>query len=97
MDPPKQQETIQDEDTDSDEKEEEDGKISIDNRSTIGSAIVNRVKTCPFKSCKKLNVKIGQDNWIVCNGCMKQYCFSCGRAIFGTRHFIKKCQRYTPV
>jgi len=72
-------------------------KISINNQSAIGSAIVKRVKQCPTKLCKKLNVKIDQDNWMVCNGCMKQYCFLCGKGINGTRHFEKKCQRYTPI
>jgi hypothetical protein len=85
------------EEEEEEEQNERDLKISIDNRSTFGSAIVSRVRQCPFKICRKLNVKIDQDNWIVCNGCMKQYCFLCGRAIFGTRHFDKKCQRYTRI
>jgi hypothetical protein len=76
---------------------EKDLKISIDNRSSIGSAIIKRVKLCPTKSCRKPNVKIDQDNWMVCNGCMKQYCFLCGHGINGTRHFEKKCDRYTPI
>ncbi|CAF2537677.1 unnamed protein product [Rotaria sp. Silwood2] len=79
--------------TDSDEIK--DLAVSIDNKSTIGAAIVSRVRRCPGKLCKKLNIKIDQDNWIICNECMKQFCFLCGHAIFGSRHFEKKCQRYT--
>ncbi|CAF1331820.1 unnamed protein product [Rotaria sordida] len=79
------------------DQNEEDLEISINNRSTIGSAIVNRVKQCPAKSCRKLNVKMDKDNWMVCNECMKQFCFQCGRLIHGTRHFEKKCQRYTTI
>jgi hypothetical protein len=84
---------------DSDETEEnkteQDSKILINNRSIIGSAIIKRVKKCPNTLCKKLNVKIDQDNWIVCNGCMKQFCFLCGHGINGAQHFEKKCERYT--
>ena len=76
---------------------EQDLKITINNKSAIGSAIVKRVKPCPNRSCRRLNVKIDQDNWIVCNECMKAYCFSCGRIVNGTRHYDKKCERYTPV
>ncbi|CAF0833076.1 unnamed protein product [Rotaria sordida] len=78
-----------------DNQNEQDSGISIDNKSTIGAAIINRVRRCPTKSCKKLNIKIDQDNWIICNQCMKQYCFLCRRIIYGKRHFEKKCQRYT--
>ncbi len=70
-------------------------KISIDNRSIVGSAIVKRVRRCPSSFCKKINVKADLDNWIVCSGCMRQFCFLCGNGINGTRHFDKKCQRYT--
>ncbi|CAF2922672.1 unnamed protein product [Rotaria sp. Silwood2] len=88
------EETI--EKTPSDEHKE-DSKLLINNRSFIGSAIVKRVKACPNTSCQKLNVKIGDDNWIVCNGCLKQYCFSCVEPINGVQHFHKKCDRYTPL
>ncbi|CAF1174523.1 unnamed protein product [Adineta steineri] len=81
----------------SDQEEEDNQQISIDNRSVLGSAIVNRVKQCPYKQCKRYNAKIGEDNWIVCNGCMKQYCFICRRQIYGKQHFKKKCQRFTPI
>jgi hypothetical protein len=95
---PSKQEKVQNDDIDPVEtQEEEEKQISIDNRSSLGSAIVNRVRKCPYKSCKKFNVKIDQDNWILCNGCMKQYCFLCGRAIHGTGHFGKKCERRTPI
>jgi hypothetical protein len=79
------------------ERKNEDIKLSIDNRSSIGSIIIKRVKPCPYLSCQKINVKIDRDNWMVCSGCMKQYCFLCGYAFNGTRHFKKKCERYTPV
>jgi hypothetical protein len=78
-------------------EEEQDSKIVINNRSFIGSAIVKRVKECPNSSCKTLNVKMGEDNWIVCTGCLKQYCFSCVNAIDGPQHFHKKCDRFTPL
>ncbi|CAF3290258.1 unnamed protein product [Rotaria sp. Silwood2] len=81
----------------SSDKQKEDSKILINNRSFIGSAIVKRVKACPNNLCQKLNVKIGEDNWIVCNGCLKQYCFSCLEIIHGSQHFQKKCDRYTPL
>ncbi|CAF0978966.1 unnamed protein product [Rotaria sp. Silwood1] len=78
-----------------DDQNDQDLGLSIDNKSTVGAAIVNRVRRCLNKSCKKLNIKIDQDNWIICNQCMKQYCFLCGKCIYGKRHFEKKCQRYT--
>ncbi|CAF4070093.1 unnamed protein product [Adineta steineri] len=43
---------------------EQDSTVLINNRSFIGSAIVKRVKQCPNISCNKLNVKMGEDNWI---------------------------------
>ncbi|UJR18884.1 hypothetical protein I4U23_022012 [Adineta vaga] len=76
---------------------EEETKFIINNRSLIGAAIVRRVKACPNDSCQKLNAKIGEDNWIVCTGCMKQYCFSCSESIKGGQHFKRKCDRYTPL
>ncbi|CAF1536817.1 unnamed protein product [Rotaria magnacalcarata] len=74
---------------------EEDEKVVINNRSFIGSAIVKRVKPCPNSSCQKLNVKMGDDNLIICNDCLEQYCFSCAKPINGLQHFQKKCDRYT--
>ncbi|CAF1164122.1 unnamed protein product [Adineta ricciae] len=74
----------------------EETKFVINNKSLIGAAIVQRVKPCPNTSCKKFNVKIGEDNWIVCTGCMKQFCFSCLQSINGAQHFQRKCDRYTP-
>ncbi|CAF3992658.1 unnamed protein product [Adineta steineri] len=74
---------------------EQNSKILINNRSLLGSAIIKRVKQCPNSLCNKLNVKIEEDNWIVCNGCLKQFCFSCSQLIDGPRHFEKKCDRYT--
>jgi hypothetical protein len=100
--PPSQQSTAEDtekinsDQTDKDENEE-DSKIWINNRSVIGTAIINRVKQCPFKVCKKFNAKVDQDNWLICSQCMKQYCFLCGRNVYGKKHFEKKCQRYTPI
>ncbi|CAF1034252.1 unnamed protein product [Rotaria sp. Silwood1] len=79
------------------EENDEDLKISIDNKSVIGSAILNRVAKCPNKSCKKINVKITQDNWIICSACMKQFCFLCGCGVKTSEHFGKKCLRTTPV
>ncbi|CAF2067878.1 unnamed protein product [Rotaria magnacalcarata] len=76
---------------------DEDLKISIDNRSTIGSIILNRVKVCPSKSCKKTNVKMKEDNWMICSTCMKQYCFLCGAGVNGQKHFANKCIRNTPI
>ncbi|CAF0741202.1 unnamed protein product [Adineta ricciae] len=70
-------------------------KISIDNRSAIGSAIVSRVKQCPNKSCKKFIVKVNRDNWIVCDGCRRQFCFLCEQKIVSTDHYVRKCERYT--
>ena len=78
-----------------DEQNQHDLGISIDNKSATGATIISRVRRCPTKLCKKFNVKIDQDNWIVCSQCMKQYCFLCGRMIYGVRHFEKKCPRYT--
>ena len=88
-----QQET--DEGEEEEEEDKQTAKIAIDNRSTFGAAIISRVRQCPLRQCKKNNVKVDRDNWIICSGCMKQFCFVCGRIIFGTRHFGKKCQRYT--
>ncbi|UJR17412.1 hypothetical protein I4U23_004307 [Adineta vaga] len=79
------------------DENEQDSKIVINNRSFLGAAVVKRVRPCPNTSCEKLNVKIGEDNWIVCNGCLKQYCFSCVELINGAHHFDKKCDRYTPL
>lgn len=76
-------------------EEKEDFKISIDNQSLIGSAIIRRIKICPRANCQKKNVKFDQDNWIICSECRKQYCFLCGRTVNGTKHFEKKCERYT--
>ncbi len=76
---------------------EEEFKISFDNQSIIGFAILNRVKQCPNKFCGKNNVKFAQDNWIVCNARRTQYCFSCGNILKGAQHFNKRCVRYTPV
>ena len=76
---------------------EEDTTISINNRTFLGSAILKRVKECPSTICRKVNIKVNQDNWIVCNACMKQFCFRCGRAINGVQHFDDGCQRYTPI
>jgi hypothetical protein len=75
----------------------QDSTILINNRSIIGSAIVKRVKQCPNNSCNKLNVKMGEDNWIVCNECLEEYCFSCLETILGPQHFGKKCDRYTTI
>ncbi|CAF3212586.1 unnamed protein product [Rotaria sp. Silwood2] len=87
--------------TDSDQLTEDenkqDTKILINNRSFIGSSIVKRVTQCQNTSCNKFNVKIADDNWIVCSGCFKQYCFSCLNTIKGPMHFQKECDRYTPV
>ncbi|CAF1331850.1 unnamed protein product [Rotaria sordida] len=74
---------------------EDDQQVVINNRSFIGSAIIKRVKLCPNNLCKKLNVKIADDNWIVCDECLQQYCFSCAEPINGLQHFQKKCDRYT--
>jgi hypothetical protein len=74
---------------------EDDEKVIINNRSFIGSAIVKRVKPCPNVSCQKLNVKMGDDNWIVCKGCLEQYCFLCTQPIKGLQHFQKRCDRHT--
>jgi len=79
------------------EQNEEEFKISFDNQSIIGSVILNRVKQCPKEFCGKNNVKIAQDNWIVCNACNTQYCFLCGNTLKGAQHFDKRCVRYTPV
>ena len=73
----------------------EDETVVINNRSFIGSAIVKRVKPCPNVSCQKLNVKMGDDNWIVCSECLEQYCFLCAEPIKGLQHFQKKCDRHT--
>ena len=86
-----------DSDSTEDDENEHDSKILINNRSVIGSVVISRVSQCPMELCKKFNVKIDQDNWIVCKDCMQQYCFICGRSFNGTRHFKKKCERYTPV
>ncbi|CAF1608031.1 unnamed protein product, partial [Adineta ricciae] len=72
---------------------EEDETVVINNRSFLGSAIVKRVKACPDIACQKLNVKMGDDNLIVCEECLEQYCFLCGEAINGLKHFKKKCKR----
>jgi len=93
----KTSEEEQEEEEEISERKNEDIKLSIDNRSSIGSIIIKRVKPCPYLSCQKINVKIDRDNWMVCSGCMKQYCFLCGYAFNGTRHFKKKCERYTSV
>jgi hypothetical protein len=79
------------------EKSDEEIEISFDNQSLIGFAILNRVKQCPNKYCGKNNVKIGQENWMVCSACTKEYCFLCRKTINGAQHFEKKCQRYTSV
>ncbi len=84
-------------DSTEDNENEHDSKILINNRSLIGSVVISRVSQCPMELCKKFNVKIDQDNWIVCKDCMQQYCFICGRSFNGIRHFKKKCERYTPV
>ncbi|UJR06916.1 hypothetical protein I4U23_011205 [Adineta vaga] len=73
----------------------EDETVVINNRSFLGSAIVKRVKACPDIACQKLNVKIGDDNLIVCEDCLEQYCFLCGETINGLKHFEKKCNRHT--
>ena len=80
-----------------DETDSDETKISFDNQSLIGFAILNRVKQCPNKYCGKNNVKIGQDNWMVCSACHKEYCFLCERSFNGGQHFEKKCSRYTSV
>ncbi|CAF0925108.1 unnamed protein product [Adineta steineri] len=76
---------------------EDDFMIAVNNQSAIGSVILNRVRECPSKICQKINVKITEDNWMVCSACMKQYCFLCGSGIHGPKHFNKKCLRYTSI
>ncbi|CAF0979459.1 unnamed protein product [Adineta steineri] len=90
------QETTQNKDIDSGEKED-DQKVSGNNRLDAHSVIVNRVKQCPSKSCKKFNMKMSADNWMICSRCMKQYCFICGSVVHGKIHFAKKCKRQTPI
>ena len=75
--------------------DEEDAVIVVDNRSSLGAAMLSRVKKCPSKQCHILNVRLGNDNLISCSECQKPYCFLCGKRVNGERHFAKKCQRYT--
>ncbi len=77
--------------------DDEDFMISINNQSAIGSAILSRVKPCPHDGCKKINVKVTQDNWMVCSACMQQYCFICGCVVNGPSHYGNKCLRRTVV
>lgn len=74
---------------------EEDGTVVINNRSFLGTAVVKRVKPCPNGTCQNLNVKMGDDNWIVCDECLEHYCFLCTEPINGVQHFNKNCHRYT--
>ncbi|CAF3846588.1 unnamed protein product [Rotaria sp. Silwood1] len=74
VDTPVQEKLKQHEDIPSDQeheqeqqKNDEDLSILIDDESTIGSVILNRVITCPNEACRKINVKITQDNWMVCS------------------------------
>ncbi|CAF0747229.1 unnamed protein product [Adineta steineri] len=76
---------------------EDDFMIAVNNQSAIGSVILNRVRECPSKICQKMNVKITEDNWMVCSACMKQYCFLCGSGIHAPKHFNKKCLRYSSI
>ncbi|CAF4182242.1 unnamed protein product, partial [Rotaria sp. Silwood2] len=79
------------------QKNDDDLSILIDNESTIGSFILNRVTTCPNEAYRKINVKVTQDNWMLCSACMKQFCFLCGSGVNGINHFEKKCLRSSPV
>ena len=74
---------------------EEDEKVTINNRSFLGAAIVKRVKACPDPSCRTLNVKMGDDNWMTCSECLERYCFACAEPIRGRHHFEKHCDRYS--
>ncbi|CAF0841515.1 unnamed protein product [Rotaria sordida] len=96
---PKQHEEIPSDQAHKQEQQENDNDLSIliDDESTIGSVILNRVTTCPNKACRKINVKITSDNWMICSACMKQFCFLCGSGVNGIKHFEKKCLRVTPI
>ncbi|CAF4585484.1 unnamed protein product, partial [Rotaria sp. Silwood2] len=73
------------------QKDDDDLSILIDDESTIGSVILNRVITCPNEACRKTNVKVTQDNWMVCSACMEQFCFLCGSGVNGIKYFEKIC------
>jgi len=74
-----------------------DSGISIYNDTVMGAAIMKHVKGCPVETCRKKNVKVGEDNWVVCSQCMSQYCFLCGNKVRNAEHFGKKCHRFTPI
>jgi len=86
-------ETSNEDDETKEKQNEKELRISFDSLSVIGFAILNRGKQCP----NKLSGKIAGDNWMMCSGCMKQYCFLCTSTFNGVQHFDKKCVRYTRI
>ncbi|CAF1033551.1 unnamed protein product, partial [Didymodactylos carnosus] len=78
-------------------EEQEESKFVINNQTVVGAIMFNRMRKCPSKICKNINVKIGHDNWGECSAYSRQFCFLCGKQVNGQRHFEKNCQRYMPI
>lgn len=72
-----------------------EGKPSATANLEVTSIWLKRVKPCPNPSCKKLNMKFGTRNYLICEHCKRGFCFSCGRTVLNERsHFGHACKRY---
>ena len=67
------------------------------NGKRIESGISKRVQICPRENCRRVHVKIGTRNMLMCEKCEKYFCFLCGEAVYGSFHFSEYgCKADTP-
>ena len=87
----KVQEALENERSDENPDESNSLKIPI-----ISQLILKRTKKCPNIMCKKLNIKSGTGNYLICQYCKRGYCFSCGNSVISpARHFGHVCKRHS--
>lgn len=82
-------------------KREQFGDETVENLSllqqpSISQLLVQRTKQCPNLECKKLNIKSGTGNYLICQSCKRGFCFSCGQSVRNpNQHYGNACKRHS--
>ena len=73
--------------------ENETNTSQLTNLPLISKFLVERTKKCPNPDCKKLNIKSGVTNFLICEYCKRGFCSLCGQSVNNPkRHFAKSCK-----